>query len=90
LPPVTPPDRNIASNAEEHNGIYPPSRHLKRVRDSFERAGKDPEAYVRSHVRRLEALRRSGLVERIDADHWKAEGHRRAWAGTTSARAVTG
>jgi hypothetical protein len=26
---------------------------------------------VRSHVRRLEALRRAGLVERVDADHWK-------------------
>ena len=26
---------------------------------------------MRSHVRRLEALRRAGLVERIDADHWK-------------------
>ena len=26
---------------------------------------------MRSHVRRLEALRRAGLVERIDADNWK-------------------
>ena len=66
-----PADRNIASNAEENNGIYRPSRHLERVHGSFERQGKDPEAYVRSHVRRLEALRRAGLVERVDADHWK-------------------
>jgi type IV secretory pathway VirD2 relaxase len=66
-----PADRNIASNAGENNGIYRPSRHLERVRDSFERQGKDPEAFVRSHVRRLEALRRAGQVERIDADHWK-------------------
>ena len=66
-----PADRNIASNVEDDNGIYRPSRHLERIRDSFERQGKDPEAYVRSHVRRLEALRRAGLVERIDADHWK-------------------
>jgi hypothetical protein len=65
-----PADRNIASNAED-NGIYRPSRHLERVRDSFERQGKDPEAFVRSHVRRLEALRRAGLVERIDAENWK-------------------
>jgi type IV secretory pathway VirD2 relaxase len=64
-------DRNIASNAEGDNGIYRPSRHLERVRDSFERQGKDPEAFVRSHVRRLEALRRAGHVERIDADNWK-------------------
>ena len=66
-----PADRNIASNIEEDSGIYRPSQHLERVRDSFERQGKDPEAFVRSHVRRLEALRRAGLVERIDADNWK-------------------
>jgi len=66
-----PADRNIASNVEERNDIYRPSRHLERIRDSFERQGKDPEAFVRSHVRRLEALRRAGLVERVDADHWK-------------------
>ncbi|WP_316219435.1 MULTISPECIES: DUF3363 domain-containing protein [unclassified Bradyrhizobium] len=64
-------DRNIAANAVEHDGVYRPDRHLERIRDSFERQGKDPEAYVRSHVRRLEALRRAGHVERIDADHWK-------------------
>jgi type IV secretory pathway VirD2 relaxase len=66
-----PADRNIASNVEERNDIYRPSRHLERVRDSLERQGKDPQAFVRSHVRRLEALRRAGLVERIDADNWK-------------------
>jgi type IV secretory pathway VirD2 relaxase len=66
-----PADRNIASNVEERNDIYRPSRHLERIRDSFERQRKDPEAFVRSHVRRLEALRRAGLVEWVDADHWK-------------------
>jgi type IV secretory pathway VirD2 relaxase len=66
-----PADRNIASNIEERNDIYRPSRHLERIRDSFERQGKDPEAFVRSHVRRLEALRRAGLAERIDADNWR-------------------
>ena len=40
-----PADRNIASNVEDDNGIYRPSRHLERIRDSFERQGKDPEAY---------------------------------------------
>jgi uncharacterized protein DUF3363 len=55
----------------EDDGVYRPSRHLERIRDSFERQGKDPEAFVRSHVRRLEALRRAGHVERIDADNWK-------------------
>jgi type IV secretory pathway VirD2 relaxase len=66
-----PADRNIAANAADGDGIYRPSRHLECVRDSFERQGKDPEAFIRSHVRRLEALRRAGHVERIDADHWK-------------------
>ena len=66
-----PADRNVATNAAEDDGVYRPSRHLERIRDNFERQGKDPEAFVRSHhVRRLEALRRSGHAERIDADSW--------------------
>jgi type IV secretory pathway VirD2 relaxase len=64
-----PADRNIAGNAADGDGIYRPSRHLERIHDNFQ--GKDPEAFIRSHVRRLEALRRAGHVERIDADHWK-------------------
>jgi hypothetical protein len=38
-------------------------------RTAIDRIGGDPEAFVRSHVRRLEALRRAGHAERIDADH---------------------
>ena len=30
----------------------------------------DHERHVQSHVRRLEALRRAGIVERLDADRW--------------------
>jgi hypothetical protein len=53
-------------------GIYRPSAHLEAVtRAGLERIGGDPEAHVRSHVRRLEALRRAGHVERIEADGWK-------------------
>src|SRR5207244_5737573 len=66
-----PADRNIAGNAADGDGIYRPSRHLERIHDNFKRQGKDPEAFIRSHVRRLEALRRAGHVERIDADHWR-------------------
>ena len=40
-------------------------------RTAIDRIGGDPEAFVRSHVRRLEALRRAGHAERIDADHWR-------------------
>ena len=34
--------------------------------------GGDYDGYIESHVRRLEALRRAGVVERIDADHWRS------------------
>src|SRR5690606_5394186 len=33
--------------------------------------GGDYEGYVDAHVRRLEALRRAGIVDRIDADQWR-------------------
>ncbi len=64
-------DRNIAVNATEEGGVYRPSQHLARIKDSFEQQHKDPEAFVHFHVRRLEALRRAGHVERIDDDHWQ-------------------
>jgi hypothetical protein len=63
-------DRNILDVAGQE-GVYRPSQHLERARAAIDRIGGDPEAFVRSHVRRLEALRRAGLVERIDADHWR-------------------
>src|SRR5712675_742515 len=63
-------DRNILDIAGQ-GGVYRPSQHLERARTAIDRIGGDPEAFVRSHVRRLEALRRAGLVERIDADHWR-------------------
>ena len=52
-------DRNIMDIAGE-GGVYRPSEHLERARAAIERFGGDPEAFVRSHVRRLEALRRAG------------------------------
>jgi len=63
-------DRNIGDVAGRE-GIYRPSEHLERARASIDRIGGDPEAFVRSHVRRLEALRRAGHAERIDADRWR-------------------
>jgi type IV secretory pathway VirD2 relaxase len=63
-------DRNITDVAGE-GGVYRPSEHLERARAAIDRIGGDPEAFVRSHVRRLEALRRAGHAERIDADHWR-------------------
>jgi type IV secretory pathway VirD2 relaxase len=63
-------DLNIRDITDEA-GIYRPSAHLETARAKVGRIGGDAEAYVRSHVRRLEALRRAGHVERIDADRWK-------------------
>ena len=63
-------DRNIMDVAGQE-GIYRPSVHLERARAAIDRIGGDPQAFVRSHVRRLEALRRAGHAERIDADHWR-------------------
>ncbi len=63
-------DRNIMDLAGE-DGIYRPSAHLERAQAAIDRIGGNPDAFVRSHVRRLEALRRAGHVERIDDDHWK-------------------
>ena len=33
--------------------------------------GGDHDGLIEAHIRRLEALRRAGIVERIDADHWR-------------------
>jgi type IV secretory pathway VirD2 relaxase len=63
-------DLNIQEVAGD-SGVYRPSAHVNRARAAVERAGGDPEAFVRSHVRRLEALRGAGVVERIDDDHWR-------------------
>ncbi|WP_353430318.1 DUF3363 domain-containing protein [Paracoccus denitrificans] len=64
-----PSDRTIAAIAED--GIYRPSRHLERAKFEGRVPGGDYEGYVDAHVRRLEALRRAGIVERIDADQWR-------------------
>jgi type IV secretory pathway VirD2 relaxase len=60
-------DENILQQADA-NGIYRPSAHLEAVREAMPRI--DHERHVQSHVRRLEALRRAGIVERLDADRW--------------------
>ena len=64
-----PSDRAIAAMAED--GIYRPSRHLEQARFEGRVPGGDHAGFVDAHVRRLEALRRAGIVERIDADRWR-------------------
>lgn len=64
-----PSDRAIAAIAED--GTYRPSRHLEQAKFEGRVPGGDYEGYLDAHVRRLEALRRAGIVERIDADQWR-------------------
>jgi type IV secretory pathway VirD2 relaxase len=61
-------DRTIAAVARD--GIYRPDQHLA-VAQAEARTGADPDGYVQAHVRRLEALRRAGIVERLDAAAWR-------------------
>ena len=71
-------DRNIADLAHENAGIYRPADHLATARADPGIA--DPEAYVEAHVRRLEALRRAGVVQRLDADQWRIPADLEHWA----------
>jgi len=64
-------DINIRGMAERNGGIYRPSDHFEQARTRIEKVGGYPETFVRSHVRRLEALRRAGHVERVHANEWK-------------------
>ncbi|MBA8841312.1 DUF3363 domain-containing protein [Ochrobactrum sp. RH2CCR150] len=64
-----PSDRTIAAISE--NGIYRPSRQLEQAKFEGRVPGGDYEGYVDAHVRRLEALRRAGIAERIEADQWR-------------------
>ena len=59
-------DRTVASFARD--GIYREANHLARLEQS---SAKDPQGTVDVHVRRLEALRRHGIVERQSDGHWR-------------------
>lgn len=61
-------DRNIA--ALSSGGLYRTDHHLAIARGQFP-ADRDPQDVVAAHVRRLEALRRTGIVERVAAGLWK-------------------
>jgi type IV secretory pathway VirD2 relaxase len=58
-------DRTIARMAE--GGVYRTDRHLEIARKSE----RNPKEFVKAHVRRLEALRRAGIVERVDEGVWR-------------------
>ena len=64
-----PADRTIAAQVGP-SGLYRVDRHLAEVRRDA-RPGDDPDSFVGAHVRRLEALRRVGIVERVDDSVWR-------------------
>lgn len=61
-------DRTIVALASD--GLYRTDHHLA-VAQGQAKAGRDPQEVVAAHVRRLEALRRAGIVERLDEGLWK-------------------
>ncbi|MBC3468615.1 relaxase/mobilization nuclease and DUF3363 domain-containing protein [Pseudomonas sp. RW10S2] len=61
-------DRNIIALASD--GLYRADHHLAIARAQAA-PGRDPQEVVAAHVRRLEALRRGGIVERVADGLWK-------------------
>ncbi|MGV6475932.1 relaxase/mobilization nuclease domain-containing protein [Azotobacter vinelandii] len=61
-------DRNIAALASD--GLYRTDHHLA-IEQGRATPGRDPQEVVAAHVRRLEALRRAGVVERVAEGLWK-------------------
>jgi type IV secretory pathway VirD2 relaxase len=61
-------DQNIL--AASISGVYRSETHLQELRAS-PKTGLDPQEFVQSHVRRLEALRRAGIVERAEEGAWR-------------------
>jgi hypothetical protein len=66
--------RNRSSDKEilgyVHSGIYEPEKHLVSAKLAG-RTEQEAREYVTAHVRRLEALRRAGIVERLSDGRWR-------------------
>ena len=60
-------DRDIAALTEE--GLYRMNPH--QIQRTLNTPGRNPEDVLTSHRRRLEALRRAGIVERLGDDVWR-------------------
>ncbi|MBG5775766.1 relaxase/mobilization nuclease and DUF3363 domain-containing protein [Pseudomonas aeruginosa] len=61
-------DKNIAALASD--GLYRADHHLA-IEQGRAKPGRDPQEVLAAHVRRLEALRRAGIVERVAEGLWK-------------------
>jgi type IV secretory pathway VirD2 relaxase len=68
-----PADREIMAVAGQ-GGVYRADVHLSSAQAMPRIPGGDADAYVASHVRRLEALRRAGIAERIEDGVWQIPG----------------
>lgn len=68
---LRPADRNILATTDPTERMYRPSEHRAALEDTRLVRERKAEGFIDAHVRRLEALRRAGIVERIDADHWR-------------------
>jgi len=64
-------DRNVAELAVD--GVYRTDHHLA-VAQGQATPDRDPRDVVAAHVRRLEALRRAGIVERVAEGVWRVPG----------------
>ncbi|MDY4313344.1 relaxase/mobilization nuclease and DUF3363 domain-containing protein [Pectobacterium actinidiae] len=64
-------DKNIAALASD--GLYRTDHHLL-IEQGRAKPDRDPQEVVAAHVRRLEALRRAGIVERVAEGLWKVPG----------------
>ena len=61
-------DKNIAALVSD--GLYRADHHLT-IEQGRAKSGRVPQEVVAAHVRRLEALRRAGIVERVADGLWK-------------------
>lgn len=61
-------DKNIAALASD--GLYRTDHHLA-IEQGRAKPGRDPQEVIAAHVRRLEALHRAGIVERVAEGLWK-------------------
>jgi len=64
-------DKTIAALAS--NGLYRTDHHLA-IAQGQAKEGRDPQEVVAAHVRRLEALRQTRIVERVAEGLWKVPG----------------
>jgi hypothetical protein len=63
-------DKTIAALAARNDWFYDPRQHFEVARRTARIPGGNVEGHVEAHIRRLEALRRAGIVGRLDAEHW--------------------